>query len=136
MKKLILFFALVLTVGMNAWAGDYVAYDYLNDVVCTTDQAYTRIYKEPTLEDPSFAIFMFIKDSGNGKKCVAWGGYENKDANILPKILIDGVDFAQPGWEMCWLNTAPDRNVDTWWDEKDKSCHVYTKEIRFIRHFE
>ena len=67
MKKLFLLFALVLTVSMNAWAADYVAYDYLNDVVCTTDQAYTRIYKEPTLEDPSFAIFMFIKDSGNGK---------------------------------------------------------------------
>ena len=132
MKKLFLLFALVLTVGMNAWAADYVAYDYLNDVVCTTDQAYTRIYKEPTLEDPSFAIFMFIKDSGNGKKCVTWGGYENKDANILPKILIDGVDLAQPGWEMCWLNTNPDRDVDTWWDTENDKASIYTKEINGV----
>ena len=132
MKKLFLLFALVLTVSMNAWAADYVAYDYLNDVVCTTDQAYTRIYKEPILEDPSFAIFMFIRDSGNGKKCVTWGGYENQNEDILPKIYIDGQNFAQPGWEMCWLNNNPDNGVDTWWDEKNKSCHVYTKEINGV----
>ncbi len=128
---LLLLLAMLFVPCHKLLAADYVEYDYLNDVVC--DKAYTRIYKEPTPEDPSFAIFMFIKDSGNGKQCVTWGGYENKDANILPKILIDGVDFAQPGWEMCWLNTNPDRNVDTWWDEKNSNAKIYTQEINGVK---
>ena len=46
MKKLFLFFALVLTVGMNAWAGDYVATDYLNN------DSRTRITRSPSYDDP------------------------------------------------------------------------------------
>ena len=125
MKKLFLLFALVLTVGMNAWAG-YVATDYLNN------NSHTYIEKMPTLTDPSMCIHIFQRDPDNGEKCVTWGGYENKDANILPKILIDGVDFAQPGWELCWLNNDPDNGVDTWWDAKDSDCHIYTKEINGV----
>ena len=124
MKKILLF-ALVLTVGINAWAG-YVATDYLNN------NSHTYIEKMPTLTDPSMCIHIFQRDPDNGAKCVTWGGYENKDANILPKILIDGVDFAQPGWELCWLNNNPDNDVDTWWDAKDSDCHIYTKEINGV----
>ena len=126
MKKLFLLFALVLTAGMNAWAGDYVATDYLND------SSHTYIEKMPTLTDPSMCIHIFQRDPENGAKCVTWGGYEIQNEDILPTIYIDGQYFAQPGWELCWLNNNPDNDVDGWWDEDDNSCHIYTKEINGV----
>ena len=126
MKKLFLLFALVLTVGMNAWAGDYVATDYLNN------DSRTRITRSPSYDDPNFTIYMFLKDTENGGG-VSWDATEVEPGYQGPAIYIDGEYFASPLYEMNWLSENPDNAVNLWWDDKDNNAQTYTKEINGVK---
>ncbi len=125
MKKLLLLFALVLTVSMNAWAGDYVATDYLNN------DSRTRITRSPSYDDPNFTIYMFLKDTENGGG-VSWDATEVEPGHQGPAIYIDGVYFASPLYEMSWLSENPDNAVNLWWDDSDNKAQTYTKEINGV----
>ena len=126
MKKLFLIFALVLTVGMNAWAGDYVATDYLNN------DSRTRITRSPSYDDPNFTIYMFLKDTENGGG-VSWDATEVEPGHQGPAIYIDGEYFASPLYEMNWLSENPDNAVNLWWDDADNNAQTYTKEINGVK---
>ena len=126
MKKLLLLFALVLTAGMNAWAGDYVATDYLNN------DSRTRITRSPSYDDPNFTIYMFLKDTENGGG-VSWDATEVVPGHQGPAIYIDGEYFASPLYEMSWLSENPDNAVNLWWDDKDNNAQTYTKEINGVK---
>ena len=126
MKKLFLLFALVLTVGMNAWAGDYVATDYLNN------DSRTRITRSPSYDDPNFTIYMFLKDTENGGG-VSWDATEVEPGHQGPAIYIDGEYFASPLYEMNWLSENPDNAVNLWWDDADNNAQTYTKEINGVK---
>ena len=126
MKKLFLIFALVLTAGMNAWAGDYVATDYLNN------DSRTRITRSPSYDDPNFTIYMFLKDTENGGG-VSWDATEVEPGHQGPAIYIDGEYFASPLYEMSWLAENPNNAVNLWWDDADNNAQTYTKEINGVK---